>query len=187
MKQKLFILISFIFLSGVAFGQASASSDFFISVAFENDIPVEEMEVYYYQASNNIVERISFKPDSLRNTIEISGHHHYVVGSGMPVIVFSHKGKKIYDSHFEGLTKVEKEEAEIQDLYYLVISRAGFSTADEDFREKLIFSNENPNIIIRYENVNGKIRYDISNKPHYFLPVYEMSISNKLIKINPSK
>lgn len=187
MKQKLFILISFILFSGVAFGQASGSSDFFISVEFEDDIPVEEIEAYYYQGSNNNIERINFKPDSLNNTIEISGHHSYVVGAGLPVIVFSQKGTKIYDSHFDGLARVEKEETQIQNLYYLVISRAGFSTADEDFRDKLKFSNKEPNIIIRYKNVNGKIQYNVSNEPHHFLPVYGMSISNKLVKINPKK
>jgi len=187
MKNLIFLIC--IIISNTIFGQASNSSDFFINVEFEKDIPVEEIEAYYYQASNNHIERISFKPDSLKNTIEISGHHNYVVGAGLPVIVFSHKGKKIYDSYFDGSTniRVEKEEAEIQNLYYLVISIAGFSSANEDFRKKLKFSNEKPNIIIRYESVNGNIRYNVSNEPHYFLPVYEMSISNKLIKVNPSK
>lgn len=187
MKNLIFLIC--IIISNTIFGQASNSSDFFINVEFEKDIPVEEIEAYYYQASNNHIERISFKLDSSKNTIEISGHHNYVVGAGLPVIVFSHKGKKIYDSYFDGSTniRVEKEEAEIQNLYYLVISKAGFSSANEDFRKKLKFSNEKPNIIIRYENANGKIRYNISNEPHYFLPVYEMSISNKLVKIRKSE
>lgn len=58
---------------------------------------------------------------------------------------------------------------------------------NEDFGKKLKFTNEKPNIIVRYENINGEIRYDVSNEPHYFLPVYEMSISNKLVKVNFKK
>lgn len=112
MKTKLYTLVLLLSLSHLVFGQASNSSNFFINVEFEKNIHVEEIEAYYYQASNNIIERISFKPDSSKNTIEISGHHNYVVGAGLPVIVFSHKGKKIYDSYFDGSTniRVEKEE-----------------------------------------------------------------------------
>ncbi|MGJ1503224.1 hypothetical protein [Sphingobacterium multivorum] len=137
MKNKLFILISFMLLTGVVFGQASGSSDFFISVQFEKNIPVEEIEAYYYQASNNNIDRVNIKPDRLKNTIEILGHHSYVVGAGLPVIVFSHKGKKIYDSHFAGSTRVEKEETVVQNLYYLVTSRAGFSTVMKIFVRNL--------------------------------------------------
>lgn len=184
MKNLIFLIC--IIFSNTIFGQASGSSDFFISVSFEENIPVNEIEVFYYQASNNNIERISFKSDSLKNTIEISGHHSYVVGAGFPVIVFSHKGKKIYDSYFDGSInpRTEKEVTEIQNLYYLIVAKDEFSTSDKDFSMKLKFSNEMPNIIIRYENINGKIRYDVSNKPHYFLPIYEMPISNQLVKVN---
>ena len=100
MTLKIYIFLIFLSLSHFTFGQASNRSDFFISVEFEENIPVKEIDVYYYKASNNHIERISFKPDSLNNTIEISGHHNYIVGAGLPVFVFSHKGKMIYDSHF---------------------------------------------------------------------------------------
>lgn len=186
--KNLIILISII-ISHFAFGQASNSSDFLINVVFEENIPVSEIEVFYFKASNNHIERISFNTDSIKNEIEISGHHNYVVGAGLPVIIFSHKGKMIYDSHFDGSTnpRKEKEEAEIQNLYYLVITQAGFSTSAKNFHKKLRFSNEKPNIIIRYENNSGEIRYNVSNKPHYFLPVYEMSISNQLVKVKKKR
>lgn len=186
--KNLLIIIS-ILISQFAFGQASNISNFFISVDFEKDIPVSEIEVFYYTASNNNIERINFKTDISKNAIEISGVHNYVVGAGLPVIVFSHKKKMIYNSHFDNYDSInprkEKEEAEIQNLYYLVISIAGFSSANEDFRKKLKFSNEKPNIIIEHEYINGNVRYNVSNEPHYFLPVYKMSISNQLVKVNP--
>lgn len=189
MKTKFYIFLFLIFLSHFAFGQASNISNFFISVDFEKDIPVCEIEVFYYTASNNHIERINFETDTSKNTIEISGVHNYVVGAGLPVIVFSHKKKMIYNSHFDNYGSInprkEKEEAEIQKLYYLVISIAGFSSANEDFREKLKFSNEKPNIIIEHEYINGNARYNVSNEPDYFLPVYKMSISNQLVKVNP--
>lgn len=186
--KNLLIIIS-ILISQFVFGQASNISNFYISVDFEKDIPVSEIEVFYYTASNNHIERINFKTDISKNAIEISGVHNYVVGAGLPVIVFSHKKKMIYNSHFDNYGSInprkENEEAEIQNLYYLVISIAGFSSANEDFRKKLKFSNEKPNIIIELEYINGNVRYNVSNEPDYFLPVYKMSISNQLVKVNP--
>ena len=178
--MKDFIILIFIIIPNFAFGQASGSGNFMINVKFEKEIPVEELEVYYYETSHNRIDKVNFKLNTIENTIEIFGHNDFVVGAGFPIIVFSHKGKKIYTkTHFAE----DNEETETLNLFYLIIKQDSFNGGD--FDKELKFSYEKPNIIVRFENINGIIKYKVSKEPTYFLPVYEMSISNKLIKINP--
>ncbi|WP_299365913.1 hypothetical protein [Winogradskyella sp.] len=179
--MKYFTILIFIIFSNCVYGQASSWGDFFISIEFEKDIPVKQIEVAYYQSAGQNIERINFYPDSLKNTIEISGHHGFVVGASFPVVVFSYKERILNDSNHNGLR--EEGKIEVENLYYLIIQKDSFSTSDEGFNSKLKFSNEKPNIIIRHKNINGKIKYNVSNEPDYFLPTNEMRISNRLVKV----
>jgi len=180
--MKYITILIFIILSNFTYGQASSWGDFLINIEFEQSIPVEQIEVAYYQSAGQHIEKIKFKTDSLKSTIEISGHHSFVVGAGFPVVVFSYKERILNDSNHNSITDIE-EVIEIENLYYLIIQKDSFSTSDEDFHFNLKFSNEKPNIIIRYENISGKLKYNVSNEPDYFLPINEMRISNKLIKV----
>lgn len=171
-----------IILSNFTYGQASGSGDFLINIEFEQSIPVEQIKVAYYQSDGQHIEKIKFKTDSLKGTIEIYGHHSFVVGAGFPVVVFSYNERMLFDSNHNSITDIE-EVIEIEHLYYLMIQQDNFSTSNEDFRFNLKFSNEKPNIIIKSENINGKIEYNISNEPYYLFPFNEMRMSNKLIKV----
>ncbi len=179
MKPKHYILTFFILFSGLAFGQASGSADFSFNVKFEKDIPLEEIEIFYFNKGGNNFTKINYKLNISDNEIELFGNHHFIVGAGFPLIVFSHKGKMIYET--------TNEETETLNLFYLIIKRDTFHKDDEDFNKELKFSKEKPNVIVGFENVRGKIIYNILYEPTYFLPIYEMSISNQLVKVKPFK
>ena len=66
--------------------------------------------------------------------------------------------------------------------------RCSKSNSDADcfpLSSEMKFSKEKPNIIVEYKNNSGSINWEVSNYETHFLPMYEMIISNELVKVKP--
>ena len=159
----------------MVFGQASGTADFSIKVKFEKGIPVDKMEAFYFTRSGSRFNKINYKVNASKNEIELFGNNYFIIGAGFPIIVFSYKEEKLYKYDYD------LSEREVQNLFYLIIKKDRLENLDKELK----FSKEKPNITVNYKNNKGVINWEISNYETYSLPVYEMPISNELVKVKP--
>lgn len=172
MKQKIFILISFILLSGVAFGQRDDGNAFSVKIKFDKEIPVEEIRVYYTEANQTSVndfKKVNYRAIKETNEIDLVGENIWIAGnnSHFPVIVFSHSENKEYGSN------KPKEERLTKIIYYLINEDYSF---EEGFNKEILFRpfHHRAPYILRIDK-NRKVNYDTETK---------LFLSN-LIEINP--
>jgi len=173
--KNLFITIAFLLLPFFAFGQVGADYNFSFKVKFEQNIPVEEIEIYHYEATfYNVFNKINYRINIKNNEIELFGCNRFVVGgSYFPIIVFSNKRKEIDEQ--------TNEKTEVQYLFYLITEMQSYY---DDFYRELEFSIKYPNIIVSFKNIEGKYIYNVEKTAVVFFP-FKTSIGNKITKINP--
>lgn len=177
MKNLIILFIQII--TAISYGQASGNGDFFIRLKFDENIPVDEIELFRTDSSTNIIKSISYKSDLNNNAIEISGNHGFIVSSKLPIFIFS---RKTYNSNFEDSKTTNREE--IHYLYYLNIEIESINTLDENFTQELKFSDKKPFINIKYINNNDNIKYEVLNESLHLFEYPRNTKLNKLIKVN---
>jgi len=176
MNIKKYILLFFILLSTMVFGQRGDVGYFSFKVKFEKDIPVEKIEVFYLKDIRNIFNKINYRVNVSDNEFEIFGTNSFVVGQHLfSKILFSYKEEKLFKYDYD-LT-----EKEVQNLFYLIGEFDTFPSNDS-LKKEIKFSKEYPNIIISNKNENGII-WDVSKISTQ--TYYKMPISNELVKIKP--
>ncbi len=169
---KTYIILLFAIISNFAFGQATTTYDFSFKVKFEHDIPVQKIEIYYYEKPGNSFREINYRINTKNNEIELFGRNHCIIGASFPLIVFSNKKEEVY--------KPTNEKAEIQDLFYLITKMDSYYN---DFNKELEFSLSYPSIVVSAGYIEEKLVYNVYNFLEIF-PPSNISISNKMIKIN---
>lgn len=170
MRHKFLILISFIFFSGVAFGQRDDGNSFSVKIKFDKKIPVEEIRVYYTEAKQtavNTFENVNYRAIKETNEIELIGENIWIAGnnSHFPIIVFSHSENKEYG--------FKKQKTERLRFYYLINEDYSF---EEGFNKEILFRpfHHRAPYILRIDK-DRKVNYDTETK--LFL--------SSLIEINP--
>jgi hypothetical protein len=140
------ILIIIIGLSTLtSFGQASWFDFFSIHVKFDKSIPVSELELSYFERSNNYFDSIHFKIDTIANELEINGCNIYVVGAPFPLIIFSLD---------EATTRKENSEIiHVSNMFYLVTSSI---ESYVQFDKELLFDKESVALVVSGKNIDGK-------------------------------
>ncbi len=177
--MKNLIIFFFLVFSITTFGQATATENFSFKVKFDKEIPIEKLKIYYIEKSGNDFININYKLNISENEIELFGKNHYVFEVGFPSIIFSLKGVKIYEQN--------NEIAETQKLFYLISNKGSF---DNTFDKELNFSLNKSNIKIDYENIDGKLVYQVENISDNWINSYfadSLITSNMVVKINPLK
>ncbi|MGU3377648.1 hypothetical protein [Chryseobacterium sp. M5A1_1a] len=130
------------------------------------------------KSGNNFVN-INYRLNISENEIELFGRNHYVIEIGFPSIIFSLKGNKTYEQN--------KEIADTRKLFYLISEKDSF---DRTFDKELKFYLSKPNIKIAYENVDGKLIYQVENIEDSWINSYfttALITSNTIVKINQKK
>lgn len=161
MILKLYILTFIILLSGTAFGQRDDGNVFSVKIKFDKDIPVEEIQVFYTEASQTSVndfKNVNYRAIKETNEIELVGENIWIAGnnSHFPVIVFSHSENKEYVSN------KPKEERLTKIFYYLVNEDYSF---EEGFNKEILFRpfHHWAPYILRIDK-NRKVNYDTETK-----------------------
>ena len=86
---RIIVLLILTGWGNVIFAQASSWSEFKITVEFNNDIPIEDVDVSYYKKSGNWFDRIGIERDSVSNQITISGQNEYITLVSFTTLVFT--------------------------------------------------------------------------------------------------
>lgn len=174
MKHKLYILISFILFSGVAFGQTTGKNVFNVKIRFDKEIPVDKIEVFYnHEGLKNSFKYVNYRIDKIKNEIELFGENGWIIGGKhvchFPVIVFSYSEMKKYDNGFN-----KKEERQTNTFYYLINEDYTF---ENGFDKEILFKRLNDRNAPYYIKVdeNQNVGYDYGTLPSF----------SSLIKINP--
>lgn len=159
MKRKLLILISFILLSGVAFGQRDDGNSFSVKIKFDKEILVEQIRAYYTEAKQtavNTFENVNYRAIKETNEIELIGENIWIAGnnSHFPIIVFSHSENKEYG--------FKKQKTERLRFYYLINEDYSF---EEGFNKEILFRpfHHRAPYILRIDK-DRKVNYDTETK-----------------------
>lgn len=164
MKTKLYIFLVLLSLSHFAFGQTNGGGTINLKVTFDEDIYVENLEVFYSQRDGSKFNEIYFETDTSSNSLILKADHEWWASPSFPTIVFScQKKEKIY-------------------MFYLVSSSTPY--VKYNFNKKIIFSFNSPNVHIYRNNKDGNFEVDYIGKGFYFGSGTSI---NELIKINPKK
>lgn len=136
MNIKKYILLFFILLSTMVFGQRDDGNGFSFKVKFERDIPVAEIKVFYTKYQNmrhNEFEEINYKVNIETNEIELYGSNVWISGNNsyFPIIIFIHSELKEYNK-FNNKT----EQRLTNTLYYLINENYSF---EEEFNKEIFF------------------------------------------------
>jgi len=164
MKTKLYIFLVLLSLSHFAFGQTNGGGTINLKVTFDEEIYVENLEVFYSQRDGSKFNEIYFETDTSSNSLILKAHHEWWASPSFPTIVFScQKKEKIC-------------------MFNLVSSSTPY--VKYNFNKKIIFSFNSPNVHIYRNNKDGNFEVDYIGKGFYF---GSRTSINELIKINPKK
>ena len=164
MKTKLYTLVLLLSLSHFAFGQTNGGGTINLKVIFDEEIYIENLEVFYSQRDGSKFNEIYFETDTSSNSLILKADHEWWASPFFPTIVFScQKEDKIY-------------------MFYLVSSSTPY--VKYNFNKKIIFSFNSPNVHIYRNNKDGNFEVDYIGKGFYF---GSRTSINELIKINPKK
>lgn len=177
MKYNIILIIALLLFSFAGYNQATNSSTFEITVTFTNDIPVKQLQVFYYTKGGNRFDTIHFKTDSVNNKIIIYGYNSYVLWVSFPSLVFTLSANKRMDE--------TKEVMQTQYVFYLATT-GSLSSYNQPLSGELLFSKKFSNIIVSQEK-----RSDVplvAQEETVFGICCELkeaiSISNEIVKIN---
>lgn len=165
--KALYYFLMMALLPLAAAGQASDSQDITLTVHFEIAIPVENIEVYYFDKGRSHFTNISYKVNKAENSITLKGTNDYIVGAAFPTLFFSIKDREVTE-----WGEVKK----VANIYYL-ISKGRFNPEELPV---INFEKQNANIYI--ENSGSKAR--IWAEPTGFGPQLPYQAGNKIYKVN---
>lgn len=95
--KYLFLLCIFVLFSPKLHAQASGSTDFSVEIELLAGTTVDDYEFYIAEMSGiNSIVYCSFKVDSLKNSVHISGHLSYIVNADILELVIEHKSSAKY-------------------------------------------------------------------------------------------
>ena len=173
--KLIFLLTLFISTSPlIIIPQASSQSDFKLQLKFDKQIPVVDLDLFYFKKAGNRFDKINFSVDSINNQITLYGTNNYVLYVTFPTIVFQHKKR---------LDNAELNEAIYS--FYLVSGGALSSYTGQQSKE-VLFSYANANITLSLEFHNHNDTHKVMDvKRTRTISGYEnkLSLSNERIKI----
>ncbi|RRJ92891.1 hypothetical protein [Flavobacterium macacae] len=161
MKTKLSIILFLISLSHFAFGQTNGSGTINLKIAFDKEISIKDIDVYYVKDDGSDFKNMYYTKENTDNTLNIKGYHHWWAAPSFPIIVFSYPQK---DKTF---------------MFYLVSSYSPPYVEDK-FNKKILFSFNTPNVHIYRNKEDGAFEVDYIGKGFYF---GSRTSINELIKI----
>jgi len=153
--MKNIILFIFILFSKFLFSQATDSAGFNLTINFEKDIPVENLQVYCYTKAGNTIQAINIKIDKTSNSINLSGTNSFVIPVNFPTLFFLYTDKA-------KLHELSDEKIERNNVFYLATG-FGITSYNENINHIVRFSKEKPNILITLKNKNGQRLYEVQN------------------------
>ncbi|SDM27364.1 hypothetical protein [Chryseobacterium taihuense] len=173
----LFILILF---SKLFFAQASATANFSLKIDFEENIPVDQLEIFYNVKAGNTLKSVEVKIDKANNSVSINGINHFIIPINFPTLSFSYTDKTNLDGYSDQI--IERKH-----IFYLVTG-PGITSYSNNNGQNIRFSKELSNVLITSEYKDKNKLYRIQ----YFTPdnnIYNyfngnLEISNSVLKLN---
>lgn len=148
MKTKLCIILFLISLSHFAFGQTNGSGTINLKIAFDKEISINDIEVYYVKNDGSDLKNMYYTKDNNDNTLNIKSYHYWWGVPSFPIIVFSYPQKdKIF-------------------MFYLVSSYSS-PYVEHNFNKKILFSFNTPNVHIYRNKEGGAFEVDYIGKGFY--------------------
>ncbi|MFM2229535.1 MAG: hypothetical protein RL607_793 [Bacteroidota bacterium] len=154
----------------LAFGQASGTSEFNITLQFDWKYPVEKIKIYSFEKDGNYIEKLKWSIESKTNSITISGSTHYITGVDFPILVCS----------YDGIVYINNTPYEKNKLFYLLTN--GFQSVATD--EHFVFSENVGVIVIKRVQLEQGYKTVINTYPDLiFTPKECYSFTNATLRL----